>query len=33
LIILEMVINMNEERLRTIEQIEAFLAGSSAVAL
>ena len=31
LIILEMVINMNEERLRTIQQIEAFLSGSEAV--
>lgn len=31
MIILEMVINMNEERLRTIEQVQAFLSGSSAV--
>jgi hypothetical protein len=31
LIILEMVINMNEERLGTIEQIEAFLDGSAVV--
>jgi hypothetical protein len=31
LIILEMVINMDENQLRTIEQIEAFLAGSAAV--
>jgi len=31
LIILEMVINMNEERLGTIEQIEEFLSGSAAI--
>jgi hypothetical protein len=31
LIILEMVINMNETNLRTIEQIEAFLTGSASV--
>jgi hypothetical protein len=31
LIILEMVINMNEERLDTIKQIEEFLSGSAAV--
>lgn len=31
MIILEMVINMNEERLDTIEQIEEFLSGSGAV--
>ena len=32
MIILEMVINMNETQLRTIEQIEVFLAGSLLVA-
>ncbi len=31
MIILEMVINMNEERLGTIEQIEEFLSGSAAI--
>lgn len=31
MIILEMVINMNEERLGTIQQIEEFLSGSAAV--
>ena len=31
MIILEMVINMNEESLTTIEQIEAFLSGSAVI--